>query len=84
MVQTSCPLFVPLVEEGLEPADPIVTAVVARYLTAVRRLSPAVVVLGCTHYPVLRETLGKFFGPGVTLVDSASSTAAAVMTLLEY
>ncbi len=78
VVQTSCPLFVPLVEEGLPADDPLIALAISRYLEPLRRLSPRVVVLGCTHYPMLRGALGRFFGSGVTLVDSATSTATAV------
>jgi len=78
VVQTSCPLFVSIVEEGWASDDPIVAMVVERYLASVRRLSPAAVVLGCTHYPMLREALQAYLGDAVTLVDSAGATALAV------
>ncbi len=83
VIQTSCPLFVPVVEEGLDPEDQIIELLLNRYLATLRRLSPAVVVLGCTHYPMLREALDRFFGPRVTLIDSASATAAAVERTLD-
>ena len=83
VVQTSCPLFVPLVEEGLDPADPIVELALNRYLAPLRRLSPAVVVLGCTHYPMLRLALDRYFGEGVKLIDSAAATVGAVQRTLE-
>ncbi len=78
VVQLACPLFVPLVEEGLDEASPIVRLVIERYLGTLKRLTPRAVVLGCTHYPMLREALASFFGTGVRLIDSASSTAEAV------
>jgi len=78
VIQTSCPLFVPLVEEGLAPDDPMVELAMSRYLAPLRRLSPAVVVLGCTHYPLIRHALTRYFGEDVALVDSATSTAQAV------
>ncbi|MCH7527223.1 MAG: glutamate racemase [Planctomycetes bacterium] len=78
VVQTSCPLFVPLVEEGWSPTDSLVRTVIERYLGTLRRLSPGVVVLGCTHYPMLRRSLAEFFGELVTLIDSAGTTAKAV------
>ncbi|MFH0981559.1 MAG: glutamate racemase, partial [Planctomycetota bacterium] len=54
VVQKPCPLFVPMVEEGRGERDRLVRLAVAEYLESVRRLNPAVVVLGCTHYPMLR------------------------------
>ncbi|MBN1343502.1 MAG: glutamate racemase, partial [Phycisphaerae bacterium] len=52
VVQKACPLLVPLVEEGRSADDPIVKAVLVEYLEPLRALAPAVVVLGCTHYPL--------------------------------
>jgi len=71
----ACPLFVPIVEEGI--SDSAIAALVAQHYLAAR---PDVdtVILGCTHYPALRATLQAALGEGVTLVDSAASTAAVV------
>src|SRR6266852_899644 len=72
-----CPLFVPLVEEGWfeHPA----TELAAReYLDPLRRAGVDVLVLGCTHYPLLKPLLGRVMGAGVTLIDSAAETAKAV------
>jgi glutamate racemase len=77
----ACPLFVPLIEEGwLE--DPVTDSVIARYLEKVLRVGVDTLVLGCTHYPMLREAIQRFVGPDVTLVDSAQNTALAVQKLL--
>jgi len=73
----ACPLFVPLVEEGWfeHPA----TELIARdYLEPLRQAGVDVVVLGCTHYPLLKPLLGRVLGPGVTLIDSADETAESV------
>jgi glutamate racemase len=76
-----CPLFVPLAEEGW--ADHQVA-----HLAAVEYLSPLLekgidtLVLGCTHYPLLKNTLRKILGDDVELVDSAEETAAVVAGLL--
>jgi len=78
VVQTACPLFVPMAEEGLGADDPIVGLVIDRYLRPLKRLNPAAVLMGCTHYPVLAEGLAGFFGDEVVLVDSARATAGAV------
>jgi glutamate racemase len=77
VVEVSCPLFVPLAEEGW--TDREVTLVIAHeYLTPLRDAGVDVVVLGCTHYPILKGTVGKVFGPTVKLIDSAEETAREV------
>lgn len=78
VVQKACPLFVPLVEEGRHATEALVRMAVADYLEPVRRLMPAVVILGCTHYPLLRPAIQRFFGQDTVLIDSASSTARYV------
>ena len=78
----ACPLFVPLVEEAWfnHPA----TELIAReYLTPLSQARVDVLVLGCTHYPLLKPLLAKVMGPGVTLIDSAAETASAVAQELE-
>jgi glutamate racemase len=82
VVQRPCPLFVPLVEEGRPCADPIVQAVVRDYLEPIVRLDPKVVVLGCTHYPLLRQAIAEVTGPEVKLVDSGEQTARMVVDRL--
>ena len=73
----ACPLFVPLAEEGWTENS------VARetswiYLDPLAREGVDTLVLGCTHYPILRKTIGEVMGPGVTLVDSAEPVADEV------
>ncbi len=81
VMERSCPLFVPLAEEGW--TDREVTLVIAHeYLTPLRDAGVDVVVLGCTHYPILKETIGKVFGPTVRLIDSAEETARDVSQML--
>jgi glutamate racemase len=76
-----CPLFVPLIEEGwLE--DAVTDSVIARYLEKMLRHGVDTLVLGCTHYPLLREAIQKFTGPEIALVDSAQNTALAVRKVL--
>lgn len=77
-----CPLLVPLIEEGLFD-DPITDQVIARYLAPLLEESIDTLVLGCTHYPLAREAIGRAAGAGVTLVDSAENCALAVKALLE-
>lgn len=82
VLQKACPLFVPLVEEGRRCDDPITKAVVRDYLEAVVRLDPKVLVLGCTHYPLLKQAISQVTGPGIGLVDSGEQTARAVVERL--
>jgi len=81
----ACPLFVALAEEGWVEG-PIPEAVARRYLelelAGSARSRVDTVVLGCTHFPVLRGVLAQICGPSVTLVDSAETTAAAVAQIL--
>ena len=77
----ACPLFVPLVEEGWLDDD--VTRVVARrYLQPLRDDAVDAVVLGCTHYPLLKPILREILGPRVALIDSAEETAAETARVL--
>ena len=73
----ACPLFVPLAEDGLV-SGPIPRAVAEKYLAVFRRRAVDTLVLGCTHYPLLRGAVAAAVGPGVRLVDSARETAKAV------
>ena len=73
----ACPLFVPLVEEGW--LDHTATRLVAEaYLAPLRSHAIDTLVLGCTHYPLLKPLLAGLLGPAITLIDSADETAAAV------
>lgn len=77
-----CPLFVPLVEEGWID-DPITEEVARRYLTPLKEKGIDVLVLGCTHYPLLEGVIGRVMGPEVKLVNSARETAQQVKETLE-
>ena len=59
VVQRSCPLFVPMAEEGRDSTDKLVNEAAYEYLEPIRRLRPGVVVLGCTHYPLLRDAIAR-------------------------
>lgn len=81
VVSQACPLFVPLVEEGW--FDHPATELVARTcLEPLRAAGVGVVVLGCTHYPLLKPLLGRILGPPVTLIDSAEVVAEALAAAL--
>lgn len=73
----ACPLFVPLVEEGWQD-DPITVEIARRYLAPLLAEGIDTLVLGCTHYPLLRTTLETIVGPQVRLVDSAEAVAREV------
>jgi glutamate racemase len=79
----ACPLFVALAEEGWIEGE-IVEAVAHRYLDGLFHGSdaPDTLVLGCTHFPVFAPVLSRQLGPGVTIVDSARTTAQALAELL--
>ena len=82
VVSQACPLFVPLVEEGW--FDHPATALIAReYLQPLEQAHVDVMVLGCTHYPLLKPLLTRVLGPRVRLIDSAEETANAVHRELE-
>ena len=77
----ACPLFVPLVEEGW--FDNEVTELVAsKYLAQLRGKGIDTLVLGCTHYPLLKSVIGRFLGTGIRLIDSATETAREVTGML--
>jgi glutamate racemase len=73
----ACPLLVPLVEEGWTD-NTIAEQTVAYYLESLKTSGIDTLLLGCTHYPLLRELFRRVLGPGVRIVDSASATAAVV------
>jgi glutamate racemase len=78
VIARPCPLFVPLAEEGwTDPADEVVRGVVRRYLAPLREAGVDTLVLGCTHYPLLRAAIAAEM-PGVVLVDSAGAIADEV------
>ncbi|MCG8405083.1 MAG: glutamate racemase [Phycisphaerales bacterium] len=83
VIQKPCPLFVPLAEEGRRCEDPITRSVVRDYLEPVVRLDPKVLVLGCTHYPLLKGAIEEVTGPDIQLVDSGEQTAKAVVLHLK-
>ena len=82
VIGKACPLFVPLVEEGLWE-DPVTDEIARRYLTELIDIDIDTLILGCTHYPLIRSTVGKIMGDKVTLVNPAYETAQALKTLLE-
>ncbi len=82
VVSQACPLFVPLVEEGWNH-HPVTEEIAEIYLGAWRDSDLDTLILGCTHYPLLKEVIQKVLGPRVRLVDSAQETAVELQTMLE-
>jgi glutamate racemase len=75
--QRACPLFVPLVEEGWFE-HPAADLIAREYLEPLKRAGVDVLVLGCTHYPLLKPLLQRIMGPDTQLIDSGEETAAVV------
>lgn len=77
----ACPLFTPLVEEGLWQ-DPVTDEIATRYLSELIDCDIDTLILGCTHYPLIRSTVGRIMGDKVTLVNPAYETARELKELL--
>ena len=78
----ACPLFVPLVEEGWLH-DPVTVEVASRYLKELQDKDVDTLILGCTHYPLIRSTIRQVMGEEVCLVNPAYETALELGKLLE-
>lgn len=82
VIERACPLFVSLAEEGWANSD--VARIVAQdYLSEFKKTPVAALVLGCTHYPILRDVISETVGIDVNLIDSGAATARDVQALLE-
>lgn len=72
--QKACPMFVPLVENGYTKHE--VTRIIAGdYLTEIKEQNIDTLILGCTHYPLIKEIIGEIMGDRVTLIDSGAAAA---------
>ncbi len=78
----ACPLFVPLAEEGWTDND-VAELVAGKYLAPFRGAGIDTLVLGCTHYPLLKAVISRAVGSGINLIDSATETAKEVAVVLE-
>jgi glutamate racemase len=83
IIDRACPLFVPLVEEGRRCDEPVVRLVAQEYLRPIHEFGADTLVLGCTHYPLLKDALRGALGQAVTIVDSAEETARATAARLQ-
>jgi glutamate racemase len=72
------PLLVPIIEEGRTAADPLVKLALSQYLMPMLERKPDVMVLGCTHYPILKEAIQQMCGGAVNVIDSAQQCAEDV------
>jgi glutamate racemase len=82
VIERACPLFVPLAEEGWAETD-VARAVAEQYLADLRNKDIGALVLGCTHYPILRDLISEVIGIEVPLIDSGDAAALEVQTLLQ-
>jgi glutamate racemase len=82
VIEQACPLFVPLVEEGWFPHQ-AARLIAEDYLAPVRAAGVGALVLGCTHYPLLKALISEVIGPSVLLIDSAFETARELGQVLE-
>jgi glutamate racemase len=82
VIERACPLFVPLAEEGWSETE-AARIVAEEYLKELRDLRPDALVLGCTHYPILRRTISEAVGANVQLIDSGESVAGETAALLD-
>lgn len=80
----ACPLFVPLVESGrFLKGDVVIETVAREYLTPLLEFGPDALILGCTHYPLLKEVIAGIMGPGTRLIDAGAEAAYGLKNLLE-
>jgi len=84
LYKKACPLFVPLVENGrTEPGDQVLELVVEEYLQGLKDWGCDTLILGCTHYPLLKRVIGEFLGQQTRLIDSGAEAAKALADYLE-
>lgn len=81
VISKACPLFVPLADEGWTEGE-IIERIAKEYLNPIKETGIDVLVLGCTHYPLLKNTIQKIMGDQITLVDSAQQTASQIKDIL--
>jgi glutamate racemase len=82
VIERACPLFVSLAEEGWAETE-VARSVAEHYLSDLRKSDLSTLVLGCTHYPILRGVISEAVGRDISLIDSGEATANEVESLLE-
>lgn len=83
VIARATPLLVPIIEEGRPESDPLVPLALEQYLRPLCEEGIDVLVLGCTHYPVYKELIGRIMGEGVAVIDSADKCAQDVRRRLQ-
>ncbi|MBQ3264630.1 MAG: glutamate racemase [Ruminococcus sp.] len=84
VLEQHCQLFVSFVENGLvDPDDELVRLMVKRYMAPFKESGVDVIILGCTHFPLLADAIRREMGGGVTLIDSGKETAIYTKKILE-
>lgn len=82
VIEKACPLFVSLVEEGFKE-HPVTEQIVDYYLKSMKNTEIDAMILGCTHYPLLRSKIRAYMGEGIQIVNPAYETAMDLKALLE-
>lgn len=83
VIGAACPLFVPLVENGFTTRDNKVAQLVAeQYLAPIKKEGVDTLILGCTHYPILRDVISDYMGDSVTLISSGEEAAKYAYNML--
>ncbi len=83
VIEQDCPLFVPLVENGfIDKDDEVVKLVIERYMRPLIEAQVDTVILGCTHYPIIKDAIAQVMGKDVCLIDSGKETAIYAEKLL--
>ncbi len=82
VIEKACPLFVPLVEEGFKEHE-VTREIIEYYLESLRATDIDAMILGCTHYPLLRSRIREYMGKEIQIVNPAYETAIDLKTLLE-
>jgi glutamate racemase len=83
LIARACPLLVPLVEDGrVNRGDPVTERVVEEYLSPIKAAGVDTLVLGCTHYPLLKDVISDYMGSSVALIDTGEEAARAAAALL--
>lgn len=82
--EKACPLFVPIVESGwIERDNEVAILTVKKYLSSLKDEGVDVLILGCTHFPLLSDIIGDFMGQGVELIDTGYEAAHYVLSMLK-
>lgn len=83
VIGNSCPLFVPLVENGFtERNDPVTKLVIEKYLAPIKSERVDTLILGCTHYPIIKDAIADYMGASVTIISSGEEAAKYAYNML--